>query len=257
MDKKLSNYIGRMLEIKCPYCRVIQTEGEVYGGIVPEYYWAQVQGQLEVCELDECDFWQCTITEYPNREAFIEDTDDKILYKSKEHQKEKGCVIQLLPKTSINDENTKYAEKVLYAKYIYPPRIAMSFREYDEWVLETINNIWKLESEYVFDRVIYWKLTVSHNVTIERDVAWFNKNLPKIEETWKYIEYYRANQEKLDDLCKYIETMKYKRDQNTKIISYIQNDINNVKTKIDSKIKKKKSPAVKKTKCMILTDSDE
>lgn len=40
---------GIMLEIKCPTSRKIT-------GIPPRYYWCQVQGQLEVCELDRCDF---------------------------------------------------------------------------------------------------------------------------------------------------------------------------------------------------------
>ena len=33
-----------------------------------------MQGQLEVCDLDECDFWQCEILEYDDREDFVLDT---------------------------------------------------------------------------------------------------------------------------------------------------------------------------------------
>ena len=40
---------GRMLEIKCPYSRVIN-------GIVPDNYEVQMQIQLEVCDLEICDF---------------------------------------------------------------------------------------------------------------------------------------------------------------------------------------------------------
>ena len=45
---------GVMLEIKCPSSRAIT-------GVIPSYYWCQVQGQLEVCELDRCDFLECKL----------------------------------------------------------------------------------------------------------------------------------------------------------------------------------------------------
>ena len=40
---------GVMIEIKCPFRRKIT-------GIPPMYYWIQVQLQLEVCDLEYCDF---------------------------------------------------------------------------------------------------------------------------------------------------------------------------------------------------------
>ena len=42
------DYIGRMLEIKCPPRRKFTRE-------VPKHYWMQMQGQLETCDLEECD----------------------------------------------------------------------------------------------------------------------------------------------------------------------------------------------------------
>ena len=58
-----------MLEIKCPYSREIT-------GIVPQMYWKQVQGQLEVCDLEVCDFLECKITQYDSQEQFYEDGDE-------------------------------------------------------------------------------------------------------------------------------------------------------------------------------------
>lgn len=49
------NELGVMVEIKCPYSRKI--DGGVPGG-----YFAQIQGQLEVCGLDECDYVECEIS---------------------------------------------------------------------------------------------------------------------------------------------------------------------------------------------------
>ena len=57
---------GIMLEIKCPPNRQIT-------GIVPHGYWVQMQLQLEVCDLNECDYLECRITEYENEEKYNSD----------------------------------------------------------------------------------------------------------------------------------------------------------------------------------------
>ena len=232
LDGKLSTLVGRMLEIKCPFSREIKLEGEIYDEICPAYYWAQVQVQLEVCDLDECDFWQCRLEEYKNREEFIEDTDPKNMYLSKEHGQEKGCIIQLLPKEKIN-------EFCLFsAKYLYPPKINMTPKECDEWVFSNINNIWKIDIRYVFDKVIYWKLTRSKNVTIYRDVKWFNKVLPTIKETWDYISFYRKDEKKLDQYCEFVEKNKKKKNNNDIILDFAHHQYNNIPFDTDDLLSK-------------------
>jgi len=74
-QKNITNLVGRMLEIKCPTRRKINCTGDVKGTICPTHYWDQVQIQLACCDLDECDFWQCDIKEYPTKELFEDDTD--------------------------------------------------------------------------------------------------------------------------------------------------------------------------------------
>lgn len=264
LDGKLSKLVGRMLEIKCPLTRNINLDGKIYGHICPEYYWAQVQIQLEVCELDECDFWQCRIEEYRNRQEFIKDTDTKKMYLSLEHGMEKGAVIQLLPKNKI----TEFC--LFDAKYLYPPKINMTPTEYDDWVFDTINNIWKFNSEwrkkgqpeYVFDRVIYWKLTRCCNVTIVRDNDWFNKVLPQIKETWDYIEYYRKNKDKLEEFCEFIEKNKRKKNNNELFLSYAYHNYNNIKFDIDDFLSDNSSDGdnnimkINNKQCFFLDSSD-
>lgn len=46
------NHLGVMLEIKCVYKRKID-------GKIPEQYMCQIQGQLEICNLQECDYFEC------------------------------------------------------------------------------------------------------------------------------------------------------------------------------------------------------
>ena len=62
---KNRNLVGRMLEIKCPKSRKID-------GIPPTVYAVQVQAQLEVCELEYCDFLECKIVEYDSKKKYIE-----------------------------------------------------------------------------------------------------------------------------------------------------------------------------------------
>lgn len=282
LDGKLSTMVSRMLEIKCPYSRTINLEGDIYGHICPEYYWAQVQIQLEVCDLDECDFWQCKIEEYVNREEFIKDSDPNCPFLSKEHGTEKGCIIQLAPKNKINEYY------LFYCSYIYPDRLDMTNEEYDQWIL---NNINCNNDDYVFDKVIYWKLTRSKNVLIVRDMKWFNESLPIIQQTWDTVSYYRKNTDKLDELEIFIDQCKYKRNQNKIIFEFIDKQMNNkkytkpiktqvvkntefeqgafissdednviVKKDVENIVVKKKVVRKKKSKpivCTILSDSDD
>lgn len=97
-----TKFVGRMLEIKCPARRKIKLYSDDEFEVCPKYYWAQVQLQLQCCELDECDFWQCKLDEYDCFEHFLNDTDEKEPFRSKATGYEKGCLIQLLPQQSFD-----------------------------------------------------------------------------------------------------------------------------------------------------------
>ena len=79
-------YIGRMLEIKCPKSRVINE-------FVPSYYELQVQGQLEVCNLELCDYLECSITEYSTIDEFKEDSLETLDLVFKNNT-EKGVILE-------------------------------------------------------------------------------------------------------------------------------------------------------------------
>jgi putative phage-type endonuclease len=63
--------LGIMLEIKCPMKRKISMGDEV-----PLQYYYQVQGQLEVCNLNECDYFECEFTMYKNYDEFLTDNEN-------------------------------------------------------------------------------------------------------------------------------------------------------------------------------------
>ena len=73
IDKKSKKY-GRMLEIK----NIVNRE---INGIPKKEYWTQTQLQMEVCDLDECDFLETKFTEYPDSSSFYNDIETKNEFK--------------------------------------------------------------------------------------------------------------------------------------------------------------------------------
>jgi hypothetical protein len=58
---------GRMLEIKNPVSREIT-------GIPKKEYWVQMQLQMEVCNLDDCDFLETKFVEYHDFDSYRDDS---------------------------------------------------------------------------------------------------------------------------------------------------------------------------------------
>jgi putative phage-type endonuclease len=179
VDKNSSRF-GRMLEIKNPISRIIT-------GIPKKEYWIQIQLQMEVCDLDECDFLETKFVEYENEAAFNEDvlledddadenndcpeTDNTNVCISKDH-KQKGKMICF---------QTKEGKPI----YVYKPLDLISLEEIEEWEQETICNY---ESEHEFIKTIGWKLEAMSCITIQRNKEWFENSIQALEKVWKMIE---------------------------------------------------------------------
>lgn len=218
LDNKFSERLGTMLEIKCPVTRDITTSGKIAGDICPFYYYCQVQQQLVCCELEKCDFWQCKLTEYPNKEAYLTDncsscvntvgtTGEKIQVDSR---LKKGIILEFYPKNFKPEFDGDEAE--WKSKYIIPKRLDMDVSQYEAWSLDMLDKYKELHpdiaKDYYFYRVIYWKLESSHNVEIVRDDKFFGSIMPILKETWNKILYYRKHQDKLDELKQIAEKRK-------------------------------------------------
>jgi len=215
-----SKAVGKMLEIKCPFIRsewksedavLVDMDPDNKMVVCPTYYWVQVQLQLECCDLDECDFWQCDISEYKTRQDFILDTNKDEPFRSRQYGFEKGCIIQLIPKNKINDRNDPNYPQMVYdeSKFIYPTKIEMSPYDCDIWVSEQMDiiNTDPKYSNYVFDKVVYWKLVFSRCVTFKRDKKWFNDSLPVFQKMWNYVTFLRNNKMQLDIFTEYINSL--------------------------------------------------
>jgi len=220
LDNKFSEKLGTMLEIKCvaPNGRTIETSGEIRGNICPYYYYLQVQQQLECCDLDICDFWQCKILEYNSKIEYLVDKCNNTFHTEGTSGKKviidnkikKGMILEFHPHEWEPEFEGDLRE--WKSKYIYPPRLDMTEKEYDDWFVRVMNNLHTDYTDIVkthyFHKVVYWRLVQSHNQPIKRDKDLFARILPVLKETWKQVQYYRENLDKLVDLKKIVERKK-------------------------------------------------
>jgi putative phage-type endonuclease len=152
---------GRMLEIKNIVNREIT-------GIPKEEYWVQTQIQMEVCNLDECDFMETRILEYTNPDAFYEDVEREY----------RGVILHFI------ERDMKKGAMPIY-KYM-PLDIELEKELIDEWIIETREQC-RDEGMLLFT-TIYWYLQEYSCVLIQRNRQWFSSAVPKIEEIWRIIE---------------------------------------------------------------------
>jgi len=134
---------GLMIEIKCPIKR------KIINGNIPEKYYYQIQGQLAVCELFECDYVECDFHVYNSKEEYLNDYNNHKYY---------GIIAE---KKVYNNNNWEYV-------YIYS-------------TIETINEMEKhIESGY---NLLYWKLNLINVQRVNFDKNNWNNNIyPKIQD---------------------------------------------------------------------------
>ncbi len=167
---------GIMVEIKCPFSREIT-------GIVPHYYWVQIQIQLEVCDLEWCHFEECGLAEYETYEEFLLDTNDEGIQHLTFDNMNKGIV--LVAFDEVLEKNI----------YFYSP-IKYTIDELDNWTENKIDEICEMEN-VSFSKTTWWKLHTFSCVKVKRDPEWFQETLPKIYLFWKDLIYYKSNVEEL------------------------------------------------------------
>jgi putative phage-type endonuclease len=176
-DSENKNYVGRMLEIKCPKSRKIT-------GIIPDGYFAQIQGQLEVCDLEYCDYLECDFQMYTSKEQFFEDD-----------IREKGIIVEFY---DINlKKNLNYCATEDHIK---------SYDLFKQWEDSLITKIYDNEQlEYL--TTTYWYLNKLNVVLVNRDKSYFTRNYGHIKQFWDDVLKYREIG--LDSL-KQIKKSKYK-----------------------------------------------
>jgi len=182
---------GRMIEIKNVVSRQIN-------GIPLEAYWIQMQLQMEICDLEECDFIETKFAKITREEWIAEDVDLQV-----------GIILRVGPRIFVpfseiepDDATIEYdgdsdTRKVVYADtaqykqdpfYVYVP-FDISRESQEIWVQNyRLNN-----PGLVVMEIIYWKLEYYSCIFVHRNREWFQAALPKIEECWKIVEYERIH----------------------------------------------------------------
>jgi len=163
VDRK-SDLYGRMLEIKNIVNREIT-------GIPKKEYWIQTQLQMEVCNLDECDFLETKFIEYENSLDFYNDGDH---YKS-EKDEYKGIILYF----NRNNGNPFY---------LYKPIEMIESTEVEIWEQKMIDLYQSEEFNMIWIKNIYWKLEKISCVLILRNQKWFQDNIGQLEKIWGIIE---------------------------------------------------------------------
>jgi putative phage-type endonuclease len=167
-----SDRFGRMLEIKNVVSREIN-------GIPKKEYWTQMQLQMEVCDLDDCDFLETKFTEYPDESSFqldtnVNDCGEKELMMSADN-KTKGIILYFNTK-----EGTPF--------YSYKPLDIVAPDDIHKWEETELSKYESSQYNYTFLKFIYWKLEVLSCVLVSRDRNWFKNNIQQLEKVWKIIE---------------------------------------------------------------------
>ena len=180
-----------MVEIKCPPKRK-------FTKTVPPHYLMQVQGQLEVCDLDECDFLQVKIEDYSSYEEYCKDIFeiDGTIQDGRMHLNYPKGV------TATYKEGDKLSYK--YCK------LNQTLKEIEEFT-----NHHKIQDN--FFEIKYWKIERYECTLVKRDKEWWLESIDKIMHFYNDLIHYKTNSEELEKLKKRIEVSK-KRKKKVEIV---------------------------------------
>lgn len=169
-----SNNYGRMIEIKNVVSREIT-------GIPKKDYYIQMQIQMEVCDLNECDFVETKFIEFDSEVEFKADTTEK----------RKGVILVFV---NSSDEFV----------YKYMP---FDVVDYDIWIDETLSNA---DPQLNWFKNVYWRLEVYSCVLVKRQREWFKAASVEFNSIWNTIETERLSGE-------YVQRAPKKRAKNESI----------------------------------------
>ena len=175
-----TGHYGRMLEIK----NIVNRE---INGIPKKEYWIQMQLQMEVCDLDECDFLETKFIEYPDYLSYRNDSsiasfngEEFNSYVTSRDGSYKGIIVHFH-----KSEGSPH--------YEYMPLNLWTPDDISNWE-ETIVQKYECQPyNYTFLKFIYWKLEKLSCVLVLRNKEWFKNNVGQLEKVWKTIEQERIS----------------------------------------------------------------
>ena len=171
------DYIGRMLEIKCPPKRKFTDE-------VPRHYWMQMQGQLESCDLEECDFLQVKFIEYFNETDYVEDVylENGIVKEGYNNNNlPKGLLISFIKNNLEGNPTIKYEYGDFYSSH-------ENLKKWSDNILDKYKN-----SDFKYDifKFHWWRIERYECTLVGRDREWWLSIQPKIIDFWEDVLHHR------------------------------------------------------------------
>jgi putative phage-type endonuclease len=151
--------VGRLVEIKCPYSRAI-------GGEIPSEYWIQMQIQMEVTDVDECEYIEVTLVSTKPGQEKLESMD----LSGTTYQ---GCaylIKQIVP------DGEAFEYKYLYGEIgssCMPP----------------------IPDGFICIETIPWGLKAWHRKIVSRDRTWYEATKPWQEAFWDDVGKIRRGEE--------------------------------------------------------------
>ena len=140
---------GIMVEIKCPMKR------KIIQGDVPKQYYYQIQGQLDVCDLEECDYFEC--------EFSISS------YEKLANSDYRGMILEY--------ENETYS---------YSPDVNLTVEQLQQWE--------KTQPRNPIKRHI-WKLETYNMVRVKKNNDFIEEKMKLLEQVWQNILRYRKDKD--------------------------------------------------------------
>jgi len=171
------DYIGRMLEIKCPPKRKFTNE-------VPRHYWMQMQGQLESCDLEECDFLQVKFMEYLSEEDYITDVylENGIVKEGYNNNNlPKGLLISFIQNNIEGNPTIKYEYGDFYS----------SHENLKKWSDNILNQYKNGDFKYDIIKFHWWRIERYECTLVGRDREWWLSIQPKIIDFWEDVLHHR------------------------------------------------------------------
>lgn len=156
---------GVMIEIKCPYSR------KIVNGEIPEKYYYQIQGQLAVCNLEDCDYIECEFISLGSKDEYLDLKEDEN-YKH-------GIIAELKVN---NDYDYKYSTE--------NQKLFNNLKEMEEYEKKGYN-------------LIYWKLKLINIQKVKFDKNKWNKEI--INKINNFHEIYKEEKFKNNPINQFID----------------------------------------------------
>lgn len=168
------NELGIMIEIKCPYSR------KIIDTFIPEKYKLQIQGQLAVCNLTECDYVECEFKTIDEESQYLEEFKDMKANHGiiAEYICDTGEYYYLYSRENMN--SCECLDDIIEQRNKFALSLSLS-----------LSSSSKDNNNPTYNKLIYWKLEKINTQRVKFNKEVWDTIVPKINEFWEKVEEYK------------------------------------------------------------------